>query len=231
MAIFNKLVTALRGGVNELGENIVDAQALRILDQEIRDTDTELKQAKEALANILAEHKLAENRIAKMNAKIAEYEGYTINALEIGNEALALEVAEKIASLENELELDKKHANSFADNVKSLQQTIQQTETNIKNLKQQVDIVKATESVQKAQTAVAQRYGGSTAKLQTALDSLERIKSRQEKAAAKMDAQNELNNSSSQDKQLEAKLAAAGIKTNTQSASLVLARIKNKANK
>ena len=46
MAIFKKLVTALRGGINEAGETIVDTQALRILDQEIRDADNELKQAK-----------------------------------------------------------------------------------------------------------------------------------------------------------------------------------------
>ena len=49
MAIFKKLVTALRGGINEAGEAIVDTQALRILDQEIRDADSELKQAKESL--------------------------------------------------------------------------------------------------------------------------------------------------------------------------------------
>ena len=50
MAIFSKLVTALRGGINDAGEAIIDTQALRILDQEIRDADVELKQAKESLA-------------------------------------------------------------------------------------------------------------------------------------------------------------------------------------
>ena len=35
MNIWSKMMTALRGGVNEAGEAIIDSQALRILDQEI----------------------------------------------------------------------------------------------------------------------------------------------------------------------------------------------------
>jgi hypothetical protein len=38
-ALWRRLVTAVRGGVSELGEAIADSQALRILDEEIRDND------------------------------------------------------------------------------------------------------------------------------------------------------------------------------------------------
>ena len=107
MAIFKKLVTALRGGINEAGEAIVDTQALRILDQEIRDADSELKQAKESLANILAQQKLADKVVKETQSKIDEYESYAIKALESGNEELALEVSEKIGFLESELENNK----------------------------------------------------------------------------------------------------------------------------
>lgn len=227
MTILKKLVTALRGGVNEAGEAIIDTQALRILDQEIRDSDNELKQAKESLANIMAQQKLADKEVIKINEKIAEYEGYAIKALESNNEPLALEVAEKIADLENELVNQEKQASYFSESVKTLRQTISQTEVNIRNLKQQVDIVKATESVQKAQSTVAQRYGGSTAKLQTALDSLDRIKKRQEITAATIEAKNELAMSESQD-QLDIKLKAAGIKSDRQNTNAILAKLKEK---
>ena len=46
MNIWAKMMTALRGGVNEAGEAIVDTQALRILDQEVRDATEELKYSK-----------------------------------------------------------------------------------------------------------------------------------------------------------------------------------------
>lgn len=230
MAIFNKLVTALRGGINEAGEAVIDTQALRILDQEIRDADVELKQAKESLASILAEQKLSEKTIVKIKASIAEYEGYALKALDTNNETLALEVAEKIADLENELTIQQTHYDNFVTSVTSLRQSITQAEVNIKNLKQQVDIVKATESVQKAQTAVAQRYGRSGAKLHTALDSLERIKKRQEKTAATIEAKNELAQETSSNS-LDNKLKAAGIKSMTQDANAILARLKNKQEK
>ena len=54
MNVWSKLLTALRGGANEMGEAVVDSQALRILDQEIRDADLELRRSREALAEIMA---------------------------------------------------------------------------------------------------------------------------------------------------------------------------------
>ena len=53
-SIWSKLFTALRGGANEVGESIVDQQALRILDQEIRDADSALANAKRELVTIMA---------------------------------------------------------------------------------------------------------------------------------------------------------------------------------
>lgn len=229
MNVWSKLLTALRGGANEMGEAMVDSQALRILDQEIRDADLELRKSKEALAEIMAKQKLAADLAEKSAAKVAEYEQYALKALEAGNEALAQEVAVKIANLEVELAGEREQADGYAASVAQLRKAVTQAEANIKRLKQQVDTVKATESVQKAQMAVAQRYGGSQAKLHTAVESLERIKQQQAERAAKMEAAAELAEAASVDDSLEAKLRAAGIKADNASAESVLARLKDKA--
>lgn len=229
MNVWSKMLTALRGGAHEVGEAVVDSQALRILDQEIRDADVELRKSKEALAEIMAKHKLASDKVSKSAASIAEYEQYALKALEAGNETLAKEVAEKIANLEIEQASEREQADGFAASVAQLRKAVTQAEGNIKRLKQQVDTVKATESVQKAQMAVAQRYGGSQAKLQTAVESLERIKQKQAERAAKMEASAELAATSAPDDSLEAKLRAAGIKADNASADSVLARLKDKA--
>jgi len=229
MNVWSKLLTALRGGANEMGEAVVDSQALRILDQEIRDADLELRKSKEALAEIMAKHKLASDKASKSAASIAEYEQYALKALEAGNETLAKEVAEKIANLEIEQASEREQVEGFAASVAQLRKAVTQAEGNIKRLKQQVDTVKATESVQKAQMAVAQRYGGSQAKLQTAVESLERIKQKQAERAAKMEASAELAATSAPDDSLEAKLRAAGIKADNASADSVLARLKDKS--
>ena len=229
MNVWSKMLTALRGGANEVGEAVVDGQALRILDQEIRDADVELRKSKEALAEIMAKHKLASDKVTKSAASIAEYEQYALKALDAGNETLAKEVAEKIANLEIEQAGEREQAEGFAASVAQLRKAVTQAEGNIKRLKQQVDTVKATESVQKAQMAVAQRYGGSQAKLQTAVESLERIKQKQAERGAKMEASAELAATSAPDDSLEAKLRAAGIKADSASADSVLARLKDKS--
>lgn len=229
MNVWSKLLTALRGGANEVGEAVVDGQALRILDQEIRDADLELRKSKEALAEIMAKQKLAAERTGKSTAKVAEYEQYALKALEAGDEPLAREVASKIANLEVELASEREQADGYAASVAQLRKAVTQAEANIKRMKQQVDTVKATESVQKAQMAVAQRYGGSQAKLQTAVESLERIKQKQAERAAKMEADAELAAAASVDDSLDAKLRAAGIVADNGSADSVLARLKDKA--
>jgi phage shock protein A len=229
MNVWSKLLTALRGGVNEAGEAVVDSQALRILDQEIRDADSELRKAKEALAEIMAKQKLAAERVNKAAKAISEYEQYALKALEAGDEPLAKEVAAKIANLEAEQVAEREQADNYTVSVAQLRKAVSQAEAHIKRLKQQVDTVKATESVQKAQMAVAQRYGGSQAKLHTAVESLERIKQQQAERAAKMEATAELAQASHVDESLDAKLRAAGIVADDASADSVLARLKDKA--
>lgn len=227
MNIWSKVITALRGGVNEAGEAIVDSQALRILDQEMRDAGEELKRSKDSLAEIMARQKLAEEKCKQLQKSIEEHEGYAIKALEKGDEKLAHEVAQHIADFENALVSERESAQSFAQSVDQLRVAIAQAENNLKRLKQQVDTVKATENVQKAQAAVAERHSGSDSKMRTAMESLERIKERQALRDAQIKAASEMAQTTGNDS-LKSKLEAAGITTNGPSADDILTRIKNK---
>ena len=109
--------------------------------------------------------------------------------------------------------------------MEQLRTAIQTAQTNIKRLKQQADTVKATESVQRAQATVAGRYTGSQSRVQTALDSLERIKQKQAERGARLQSAAEIAQSSSEDA-LDAKLRAAGIVASQASAQSVLERLK-----
>lgn len=225
--MWSKLITAVRGSKNDMGEAIIDPQAIRILDQEIRNADADLKKFREALADIMVQEKVALENIKKLATKISEYDNYGVKALQANDENLALEVAEKIAVLEAEHNAERKTAADYAKSIASLRKAVAQTEGNIKRLKQQVDIVKATESVHKAQATVARRYGGSRAKLQTALDSLKRIELRQTQTVAKIEAQEEMSQGYTED-HLEKKLEAAGIIKTNASVEAVMARLREK---
>ena len=227
MSIWAKVATAVRGGVSEAGEAIADNQALRILDQEIRDADNGLSKSKDALTGIIAKRKLADKKVESLKSSLTEYEGYAMQALDKGDEELANEIAGKIAGLETELMAEEGVAKSFAGSESQLRKAVTHTTANLKRLKQQVDTVKATETVQKAQTAVAARHSGTGSSMRSALDSLERLKNKQAERAAKFEAASELA-VSTEEVSLDDKLKAAGIVGGGASGGDVLARLKAK---
>lgn len=225
MNIWAKMIMALQGGVNEVGEAFVDGQALRILDQEVREAAEELKESKDALAEIIARQKLAQKNCQSFSNKIKENESYALKALEKSDESLALEVASKIADLEIQKLQEEEIAKVYEDNANNLRIAIKKIESNLKRIKQQIDTVKATESVQRAQLAVAQRHNGSSSKLRTAMDSLERIKEKQALKSAEMDAAKELAEENSEER-LQEKLKEAGIIPQGETANDILERLK-----
>lgn len=230
MSILQKLFTAARGAVTEAGEAIADNQALRILDQEMRDADVELRKAKDALTDIMAKRKVADKKVADLNATIADYENSAMQALNQGNEALAVEVADRISQLETEKASEEAVVQEYSRTEKNLRATISKTEGNLKRMKQQVQTVKANEAVQKAQAAVAARHSGANSSMQGALGSLERIKQRQAEQSARFEAAQELADSEGTS-DLDAKLAAAGIGgSGGAGANDVLARLKARQN-
>lgn len=230
MSLLKKIVTALRGGASEVGEAIVDSQALRILDQEIRDADNNLIDARNQLVKIMAKHKTAQQRITEFDKTIGDWEQKAIAALDKGEEGLAHECAARIADLTNQRDSEQALADQFGASVATLTATVSKTEAQIKGLKQQVDLVKARESVQRAQVSAASATGGANGSLETAVGSLDRIKKRQSERAAELEAAAELAGKAV-GSDLEARLKAAGIGASNSGADDVLARLKAKAAK
>lgn len=205
-----KLWTALKGGTNEALENIADSQAIRILDQELREAKDELVQCDQNLTKIIAKRKMSEGKVEALTKDIEEYSNHAVSAAESGNEALALECAERVAELEASLSTEQEILNGFKGSEDALKANIAKAKTNVRRMEQQIEQVKATESVQKAQVAVSSRHMGANSKVKTALDSLERIKHKQKERSAQLEAAEELaENETGSD--LDAKLKAAGI--------------------
>lgn len=209
---FKKLWTALKGGANEAAEAIADSQAIRILDQELREAKEELRQCDQNLTSIMAKRKLAQGKVDSVSADISKYTEHALAANEQGNEALAIECAERVGELESVLSTEQSLLDGFKRSEDTLKQNIAKAKTNVRRMEQQIDQVKATEAVQKAQVAVSTRHVGANSKVKTAVDSLERIKQKQAERAAQLDAAEELANEES-GSSLDAKLKAAGIQS------------------
>jgi len=228
MGIISKIFTAVKGHASEAGEAIVDANALTILDQEIRDADSEMRKSRDNLASVMAKRQITADKLAGKKSKAKEYEGYVQAALAKNDEALATEVAGKIAELEGEVATDDGLVKEYDVSIESLRKSITEAEDRIKRMKVKVDVVKAREHVIRASQAASAANTGANSKVGSALESLDRLQVRQAEQQAKINAANELAKEGT-DASLEDKLRAAGLSPGGASAQDVLARFRKPA--
>jgi phage shock protein A len=224
MSMLRKLSALFRGTAHDAAQGVVDANALKILDQEIRDADNAQGKARDDLAGLVARRRMAENELASFRDQIGKYESSARTALGQGKTDLAREVASRIAELEGEIATRGPMIEDMKAAEARLRTAIATTDQKIETLRREIDIVKVNESVQRAQTSVALNSAGAQSRIGSAADSLQRIKQRQAVQEEKLRANQEL-----EDKRtgadLDAKLREAGILPGHSSADDVLARL------
>ncbi|MET3664985.1 PspA/IM30 family protein [Caulobacter sp. 1776] len=224
MSIWSKLSALFRGTAHDGAQTIVDANALRILDQEIRDADNAQGKARDELAKLVARRRSLETEVAQLTDQSRKYESSARAAMNKGDQALALEVAQRIADLEKDATQKSGQMTELRAAEEKMRTVISQTDVKIEALRREIEMVKVNESVQKAQAAVISRSGSASGVVGSAADSLKRIKERQ----SVREEQFKLHNEAEERKtgaDLDAKLAAAGILPGGGGAEDVLARL------
>ena len=224
MSIWGKLFTLGRAGGHEAATAVVDKNAIRILDQEIRDADTAQGKARDDLSGLVARRRMAENELQSFSEQIAKYESSARAALSQGKTDLAREVAVRIAELETEIGTRGPLIEGMKQAEARLRSAIAATDQKIETLKREVDIVKVNDSVQRAQTSVALQSQGAHSRIGSAADSLQRIKHKQAVQEEKLRAGQELEDRRT-GADLDAKLKEAGILPGHSSADDILARL------
>lgn len=175
MSPLSRLFERVRDDLGELGESIAGSQAQRILDRDIRETDAQLHGWRGELATFKAHRLAGQQRVDAAATAIVERENHALRALELGNEPLAREVAQLIATLEQEAEAEQARVAELDARIAAMSQVIAQGENALRRLKHQLDSVRATQSVQRAQAEVARRLRGDEGALPTALDAARRL--------------------------------------------------------
>ena len=230
MNILKKIMTAIRGGTRELGESIVDSQGTRIFEQEIEDAQESLKKAKGDLTQVMAKEMQASRKVESIQAEIDKNEGYVADALAKNKEALALEIATKVAELEQDKAQQVAAQQSYEKHIGKLKSMMEKAERQLKDYERQLTMVKTTENVQKATAAITDNFGTTDSTLMSAKESLDRIRKKQQDfddrniAAEQLDAENN-------GKNLSDKMKEAGIGDTQSAAEAVIARLKAKTAK
>jgi phage shock protein A len=225
MSVIGKIATLIKGSARELGESIVDANGVRIYEQELIDARAAIGKAREELTGVMAKEMQSAREIERARAEVARLENLAVEALDKQREELAEEVAAKIAEQEAELERQSQLHAEYALHANRLKELIRASEAKIREHEREVQMTRATESVYKATQTISESIVSSGSKLVSAKESLERIKKRHEDLADRMTAADTLDKEFGI-KALEAKLAQAGIGEDSQRKAKVMERIR-----
>ena len=228
MGVLRDMFTALKGGANEVGEAIVDANAVRILEQEIRDAESAIGSAKQSLTRMKSSEIKLKREIASLDADVADYERKAVQALNAGEEALAAEVAERIAELESERGEKAGEQATLDTEVHKIHAMIKARERTIQKNKRELDKVRTVQELQRATESVSKNFAATGSSTHRVSKALERVKAKQQGWQDRMQAGEWLEEQEA-GSDIDAKLRAKGIGTPAGSgASDVLARLKAK---
>ena len=222
--VWKRLFTAMKGGINESAEAVADSQAIRILEQQLREAREELTKSNHALTQIMAKRKLADQKAKSLQDSISQYESHARKASEKGEQTLALECATKVVELRRQVEQEQQTYNQYLVSEQKLKDNIQRAQSSLNAVQQKLDTVKANDAVQKAQIAVSSHHLGANSKMKSAVDSLDRINRMQAQRQAEIEAAEELAATES-GSDLEQRLQQAGVSGSQSSADDELARI------
>ncbi len=204
--MFKILTTLIRGRSHDMAQAIIDANALPILQQQLRDAAHGLVQSKRAVAVVMAHAKRERQSAAKVEKQLADLEVRALDALQKDHEDLAMEAASAIAELEAERGACKTAIAQYDREITKLREQVRLAEQRLRALQRGKQIADATQRTQKMQGAMPD---GVLASLREAENTLERLQARQFYTEDAETALADLNTSSSAEA-TSARLAAAG---------------------
>ena len=147
--MFKQIVTLIRGQAYENTERVLDAHALPLLRQQIRDCAEAVNAARRALAFAIAQNESDVAQTKKLSAKIVDLENRTISAMEQGKDGLATEAAETIAILETERDASVEAQNNFAAEAARLKRVVAVSESRLRELERGQRLASVTDKTQR----------------------------------------------------------------------------------
>lgn len=224
-----KLFTLFRAYEADATQSIIDGHALKILEQELRDAAAGVAQATRDLTGLMAREMADRRSHEAAGERVAEYEAYTLKALDKGDDALARQCAEVVAAAEAERERYGQNLDATRRHIASLRAGIAKADARIAEIRREWLAARSRMALQRATGALAQSAASLPGALADAEETLARIKELQGDAADR-EAAAELLAAEKDGTALRDKLSQAGIATPApHTADAVLARLKTRA--
>lgn len=173
------LSTLVRGAVAEAEEAVFDANATRVLAQQLREAASALEHSKKELACAMAYRASEHRAAASLDQRIAELEASAVTAIQAGREDLAGEVAAMIAATEDERRDRREAIGRFDADIARLRQLIEHGRKRLLELRRGLEMARVQEALHRAGANGRRALMMGTGALREAEQTLARIKERQ----------------------------------------------------
>ena len=205
--MFKQLFTLARGRSEDAGRAFLDANALSLLRQQMREAADGVERSRKAVAVVMAYHDREKANLGGLETQIADLETRALEALEKEREDLAGEAAEAIADLEEEAKATRKAIATYGAEIARLRQCLKEAQAQLARLKRGQRLAEANDKSIKLR---AHMPGVSTSELSDAAETLTRLQERQEHALATAEAMSKLSAKANAET-LDDRMADAGI--------------------
>lgn len=223
-----KIFTLFRAYEVDAGQAVIDAHALKILEQELRDAAAGVGEATRELTGLMA-REMADGRAHEAaDRRVREHEAYALKALEKGDEALARQCADVVAAAEAERERYGRNLDAARRHIVSLRAGIAKADARLGEIRRELLAARSRAALMRATGALTQSSKGVSSALAAAEETLARINELQIDAADRSAAA-ELLAEEKSGASLREKLSEAGIaEPAPHTADAVLARLKGR---
>ncbi len=220
--------TLVRGAAAEAEQAVFDANAIRILEQQLRDAAGALEYSKRELACAMA-HQASEARAADaLASRIAELERSATDAITAGREDLAAEAATVIAANEDEINERRAAMRRFDTDIARLKQLTETGRRRLADLRRGLEMSRAQDALRRAGANGRRALVTGTGALREAEATLAKIRDAHVKAEDFAEACHALD-ADATDKSIDRKLAEAGFGPNLKTKPAdVLERLRRK---
>lgn len=152
MSILNQLLTIMRGRAREAAEAVIDANALALLSQQLHECEAVLLQARQDLTRVVAERIAVEREIGDLENLARDREIRIRQALVRGDEAGALELAQRLAVEETRLARSRDNRDRLLTHEREVGDALRAAADQVRDQRRELGLLKATAHAQRATT-------------------------------------------------------------------------------
>lgn len=190
MGILNRFKEIMSSNINALLDKAEDPE--KMIDQILRNLNSDLGKVKAETASIMAEEQRAKRELGECREDISKMENYAIKALEAGNEGDARKFLERKADLMDKEKGLEEAYNLAKSNSENMRQMHDKLISDINELESRRSMLKGKMSVAKTQERI-NKMGSSVVDANRSISAFDRMEDKVNRALDEANAMAELN--------------------------------------